>query len=339
MKEDYLNTVTAKLKNSFIDNNQLRDELEKVNTFRKIRLAYALKFRTHEGIDSILYRIRNGKGYADEFSFNNHNGAKTTLNIVLDSIASDIEPNVNGKKIYIPEHITYALPATEKQFTGQFPSGTCVTISKDLVFGIHWDNVEHNRIDLDLATITHKGKIGWDSAYRNDAASVLFSGDVTDARDGASELFYVKRQAKTSMIMTVNYYNYDKDTPVPYKIIVAKEQVSNMRKNYMVDPNNVVAVSNSIITRQQTILGLIVVTTEECRFYFTQIDIGKNITSSLDDNTRRSREYLFNFYEKSIDLNTVLEKAGAVLVDEIGENVIDLSPESLEKDSILNLLK
>ncbi len=47
MSEDYLNSITAKLKKGEkINKKKLEEELKKVNIFRKIRLAYALKYRT-----------------------------------------------------------------------------------------------------------------------------------------------------------------------------------------------------------------------------------------------------------------------------------------------------
>lgn len=46
MPEDYLNEITAKIKKGkIIDEDKLKSELKRVNIFRKIRLAYALKFR------------------------------------------------------------------------------------------------------------------------------------------------------------------------------------------------------------------------------------------------------------------------------------------------------
>jgi len=46
MKEDYLNCVTAKIKKGItIDEDKLKNELKKVNIFRKIRLLYALQYR------------------------------------------------------------------------------------------------------------------------------------------------------------------------------------------------------------------------------------------------------------------------------------------------------
>jgi len=345
MPEDYLNSITAKIKREEgIDYERLLSELGKVNTFRKIRLAYALKYRTKD-VDSILYKIRNGKGYATEFSFDNKDDAQVILNDVLNSIVKDISKNVKDKKIYIPDNITYTLPATEKQFTGNFPSGSYITIPKDMVFGIHWENVGSNRIDLDLSVISKDIKIGWDSSYRTEDKGILFSGDITDATkpNGATELFYIKRQIKSALILLVNYFNFNAEVEVPFKIIVAKEEVKDFKQNYMVNPNNIFAVANSIIKQQQKILGLAITTTDECRFYFAETYIGNSITSFNSKFIEHCRKYLFNFYEHTIKLNNVLEMAGAKLVSnkerfDIGLD-IDLSPESLEKDTILNLIK
>ncbi len=241
MKPDYLNDVTSLIKHgNEIDIDILRQELDQVNIFRKIRLAYALKFRTKEH-DSILYRIRNGKSYATDFSFFGQERVKEALNIVLGSIIEDISGKVTGKRIYIPEYMHYTLPATEKMFTGNFPSGSYVSIPSDMIFGIHWNNINHKRIDLDLSIINAGTKFGWDGNYRDGAGTILFSGDITDAggKNGATELFYVKRQSEASLIMFVNYYNFDASIEVPFKILVAKEQANRFKKNYMVDPNNI----------------------------------------------------------------------------------------------------
>lgn len=341
MSEDYLNGITAKIKKrEKISAVVLKKELSKVNVFRKVRLAYALKFRTKD-VDSILYKVRNGKGYATDFDFAEKNEAKQVLGYVLDSISKDVSKNVKGKKIYIPEFINYGLPATEKQFTGNFPSGTFVSIPKDMVAGIHWENVENRQIDLDLSLMSPEtGKIGWDSGYRSKDRDILFSGDITDAPipEGASELFYVQRQVKNAFILFVNYYNYDSKVKVPFKIVVAKKQLKNLSENYMVDPNDVISVAESTIDQKQEVLGLIVVTTKECRFYFAETSIGKSITSSDSEFAENSRKYLFNFYENTINLKDVLSGAGAKIIDDKEKADVDLSPENLEKDSILNLI-
>jgi hypothetical protein len=341
MKTNYLNDITAKLsRKETIYLDELKEELEKVNTFRKIRLAYALNYRTRE-VDSILYKIRNGKGYAKDFNFENKTEAKRIFGIVMKSIVKDLKKNVEGKRIFIPKDMVYALPATEKQFTGDFPSGTYVIIPKDMLAGIHWDNVGNHRIDLDLSLIsTDTGKIGWDRSYRTEDRTILFSGDMTDAQPplGACELFYIARQVDNALIMLVNYFNYDEGVEVPFKILIAKENLRDFGRNYTVNPNNVVCVAKSKIKERQKILGLIVVTETESRFYFSETNVGKSISSSDASYVENSRKYLFNFYTNAISLNEVLEMAGAEVVSDKSRKIdIDLSPETLEKDKIIKL--
>lgn len=344
MREDYLNMLTGMIKSGVpIIASQLDKELARVNTFRKIRLAYALNFRTKD-VDSILYKIRNGKSYAKSFDFPRNKAAKLNgiLTQVLSSIVEDMRPNVEGKHIYIPENLVYALPATEKQFTGNFPSGSYVVVPKDMIFGVYWEDVKEHRIDLDLSVINAEGtKYGWDANYRSGGATILFSGDMTEAHKGATELFYVAKQDPNSLIMMVNYFNFSERVPVPYKIIVAKRKLNTLEQNYMVNPNDVACIAKSKIDTKQKILGLIVTTPDECRFYFSESDIGNSISSYRNDYTVHSRKYLFTFYSNAISLNELLELAGAEIVTEKSEDVeidIDLSPETLEKDTIINLL-
>lgn len=339
MREDFLNSVTAKLcSGRVLDFDKLDRELNRVSVFRKVRLAYALKYRTKD-VDSIFYRVRNGKGYVKEFNYENKFQAGEVLNRVIDSIAQDVSKNVSGKKIYIPDHINYTLPATEKQFVGMFPSGTNVTIDNDMVFGVYWENVGRNRIDLDLALISIGGdKFGWDSFYRDKERNVMFSGDMTDANGGASELFYVKKQAKSSYLVTLNYFNHQEDVPVPTKIFVGSEKINKLNHNYMVDPNNIVVQTKTKLDKKQITLGFVDVDEDKSTFYFAECGVGNSITSGYNQYTKMSLDYLFNFYTNSISLKEVFEKAGAIFTTQ-EECDIDLSPEKLEKDTIISLLK
>ncbi len=340
-KTDYINSVTATLKRGWeIKSKDLKAELKKVNIFRKIRLAYALKYRA-DGADSIVYRVRNGKGYATDFDFVRGHEAVRCYKIVVDSIVESLSKSIKGKRVYIPDHITYALPSTEKQFTGFFPSGSYVSVPKDMIFGVHWEDVDGRGIDLDLSLINSDvGKIGWDSGYRTEDRSILFSGDITRAPkpNGASELFYIKRQKMSSFIFIVNYYNYDSSVDVPYKIMVGNGQPKRFCKNYMIDPNNVLATSGSTINQRQKVLGIVVTTTNECRFYFAETSMGKSITSSGSPFVEHARKYFFSFYKNAVSLNEILKKSGALMVGKDEKCDIDLSPENIEKDTIISLL-
>lgn len=336
MKGDYLNEVTARISHGSYDEKILRNKLENANAFRKIRLAYALKYRTNENADSILYKIRNGKSYVEEFDFDNKEVAQQAFEIVKGSIVSDLRKNVEGKKIFIPDNMIYALPATEKQFSGNLPSGTCVVVPNNIMFGIYWEDLENERVDLDLSMVNADIKIGWDSHYRTN--NILFSGDMTSAQNGATELFYVTKEANGAYVIYVNHYNRE-ENDVPFKTIVAKEEVNGpeLDKGHMIDPNDVVCSTNSVVKSNQQILGVVVIE-DDCRFYFSESQIFNSITS-MSPTSRNVVSYLHHFYTNTIDLNQMLVEAGAILSFSPSDCDINLLPEKVEKDTIINLFR
>ena len=224
------------------------------------------------------------------------------------------------------------------------PSGTYVSIPEDMIVGIHWANTKKYRIDLDLSLLSVSGKFGWDGAYRSRDGEILFSGDITDAPNGATELFYVKKRNESNHLMCINYYNYDEDTKVPFKIIVASEKPSDFGENYMVNQNNILANIQSGISTKQKVSGLLSVTPTGTKFYFIETALGNLISSRNNEYTKIARKYLINYNQNSIELKDILIKAGADVVSEStihrdkSDCDIDLSPESIEKDTILNLL-
>lgn len=342
MSEDYLNSVTAKLKNNKrIYLKELRAELDKVNIYRKIRLANALSYRLQD-TDSIVYRVRNGKGYASDFNFSpKKQKTQRILDVVVKSIADSLD--VKNKTFYIPEFVNYAVPATEKQFTGHFPTGSYITVPDNMIIGIHWFNTPNKRVDLDLALVGLKGKVGWDGAYRDD--DVLFSGDLTSAPrpKGASELFLIKKQIKEDKIMTVNYFNYWKDDEdeVEASIVVAHDKPKkSFSRGYLLNPNKVLGNAKINITRKQNVLGLVTCVDNENRFYFANVNIGNTISSYRNDSMIKTEKYFVNMVKSSLDLKSLLEKAGAKIVTEKPEKdeFIDLSPEAINKTTFINLL-
>ncbi|MEM7184922.1 MAG: hypothetical protein AAF518_28775, partial [Spirochaetota bacterium] len=64
LPQDYLNSITAQIKKGKLDRTELANGLQDASIFRKIRLAYALNHRLN-ATGSIVYKIRNGRGWAD----------------------------------------------------------------------------------------------------------------------------------------------------------------------------------------------------------------------------------------------------------------------------------
>jgi len=344
MPTDYFNSITGQIKNGELNLNVLKNKLKKPNIFRKIRLAYALSNRLN-AVDSIVYHIRNGRGWVTDFKWSKKLNKRTqkALDAVLKSTAKEIEKNVSDKTFFIPKNIHYALPATEKQFVGAFPSNSYITLPDDIIFGVHWFDVGDRWIDLDFSMISNGTKIGWNTFYRTDDSKVLFSGDLTSAPkpNGSSELFYIKKGGDTPYGLFLNYFNFDSSVKVPYKFFIANEEVDNLSKNYMVNPNNIIISCNMEMTEKQNNLGLLVFVKGENRFYFSNAAIGNSIASKDDDVTRKAREYTIATSQSPIKLETVLQMAGANVVNEKPEDneYVDLSPEVLDKTTIIKLFQ
>lgn len=345
LPQDYLNSVTSNIGKGKLDFAKLWTRLQTANVFRKIRLAYSLQYRLGWS-GSTVYRVRNGRAWATNLPWDtlmeNEGLLRQARDMVLKSIADDLQPNVEGQTFYIPANIHYALPATEKQYTGNFPTGTYVSVPEDLIFGIHWCDTTQ-RVDLDLSMVGTQGKLGWDGSYRSAKKSLLFSGDMTSAPApmGASELFYARNVDFVPQILMVNYYNFRPGAEVDCKILVAKEKPEKFDSNYMVDPSNLVATANIHITMRQNVLGLVANVEGENRVYFANTSIGNAISSYNNTYTHHAREYFKTCAFQTLDFRSLLVQAGANVVDSIpGEGeYTNLAPEALDKSTLINLVQ
>lgn len=336
MTPDPLNEVTARLARG--ESADL-STLDSASVFRKIRLAYALKYRSSEPT-SILYRVRNGKTWATDFKFSDPAAARDTYEVVLASLVGDISRNVAGKTIHIPQGVHYALPATERQFSGNLPSGTYVEAPKAMVCGVHWLNDVDHRIDLDLSMVDAGRKFGWDSSYRSGDGELLFSGDMTDAPppNGASEFYFLGRYLVGAFLVVCNFYNFDPAIKVPMQVIVAKQKSADKRCNFVADPNRILATTHTTMDAKQKVIGIAVATPEHRRFYFAEFDQGSRITSTAGGHVELARKFLLSYYLDAMDLSAVLGEAGATFVDVPETADIDLRPEAVDKTTFVRLL-
>lgn len=333
---DVLNSVTANIKSNSLDIKKLESKLKDVTIFRKIRLLNSLGFRLHNGT-SIVYRVRNGKGWAESFDWDvpkYKSDIVSAMKVVANSIKNNM--NVTGMTFYIPDGVGYALPVSEKQFIGNIPFGSYIKVPDNLLVSVHWENLPAHRVDLDFSAISLSGKIGWDSAYRTVSRSVMFSGDVTDAPapKGATETFYFGN-VTSLYVMNLNYFNFSDNCPVNAKLFISSHEVSSMSNNYTVNPNFIVSQANIRVDKKQSTLGLVF----DNAFYFYEMSASDRISSRLNDVTKHSIQYLLDNLTHRPRLSDLLISAGAVIVNKRPEEgeYVDLSPENLDKNTIIGL--
>lgn len=263
-----------------------------------------------------LYQIRNGKSWVK----NKHLTAKYNdivdyLNQISNKFAilkTVLNNRIHMDSLTVDDNspINYALPTTGKQFTGNIPHGSYINLpGQDLIFGIHWENYNGKRVDLDLSFTNNTGKIGWDSDRAR--RGQMFSGDVTQSENSATELLYLENVNEQWWSLNVNFFNREefdtktsKDYEFTFFIASPKDPYKNV-KNQMVKPDEIIYQTNITfedITRELS-LGNIV----DNMFVFDKISLSVDNTSDIvpDDLARLIKNRVISKYMLGkLDVNT-----------------------------------
>lgn len=391
LKRNILDCLTDT--NVNINVNELCSALDNVTIFREIRILNGVLYRLY-GNNNVVYKIRNGKSYVTNLPPKTQAYIKKLEDIsqiIKTHLVDRISINVKGKYVYIPNNITYAAPTSEKQFNGNIPAGSYIEVPRldDLVYGVHWTNLPgdgkhqsrgfygeikpngEERVDLDLKQMNKNEVFGWDASYRSSASDILFSGDITDAPapNGATELFYVGRNyGHGAFLITLNMFTSNtKDVPFEFVLAKAPANSSAIRKNYAINPNDIIEKIDMEIknTERQKVLGLITIG-DTVKFYFNDFSAGGDVrtprgcsTSTRNSITMGSFDYLRTYNMLQLKLNDLLKDAGAIVIDKPQYSIIqrtvmsdgtsqdsiqtmdadiDLSLSNITKDSLIRLL-
>lgn len=350
--------------------------LDKITIFREIRILNALKYRLSANSKSILYKIRNGKTYVEDLptniNANKYTAQRCLVDLVETHLKARVKEIVDSKTIYVPINTTYMAPTTEKQFLGNFPIGTSITLPRDknIVVGVHWKNGK-DRVDLDLHAYSRSGHFGWNASYYG-GNDVVFSGDVTDAPEpkGATECFYISHKAiNTSFLLKLKNFTANK-YDVPFEFIVASSDDDEIEKNYVINPNNILTKINLTMeydattnTRPDQDLALVEVLNDVIKITFVNYSADKTIAGFRNEILEKVISYTENYPLVQTTLNNLLETAECDLcnssvietmeevktINEDGEEEIlyrkkevpvdfDLSPEAVTKETFIKLL-
>ena len=350
--------------------NDLIDELNGVTVFREIRILnsirYTLEINKLEIDKPIVYRVRNGKVYAEdknEVLFNLYTMIKSHL---LDRLLTLLE----DKTVYIPDNVVYTAPTSEKQFIGNMPEGSYIELPRksNLVIGVHWLNLDDERIDLDLKMMNLSEHYGWNASYLSEKGNIVFSGDITDAPkpNGATEVFLVKyNNSKNSFLVKLNDFTQSKNE-IPFEFIIANCDNDTVDKNYVINPNNVLmrlnnkfekAMGNEVHASKT--LAYVEVDKDVVRVYFKNFEDVKGRVSVPEEVNKNIFKYTDRYSKVQLTLNDLLKQCGVEFtekpyieltqeVDVNGEILykkikkpvdIDLSVDTLTKDSIIKIFE
>lgn len=293
--------------------------------FKALIACYVRKDEFTEAAPAFVYRIRNGKSFVKEKRVGYH--SRQNYDILLRYISSRLD--LSDKKFYIPNFIKYALPTSEKMFVGNIPTGTKF-IGKKLAVGIYWEN-DWGARDLDLSGLNERGKVGWNSNYSQEG-ELMFSGDITDAPNGAVEYLYANNGLTLPTIVNNNVFSGKSDCD--YKIVVGKGD--KISRDYMMNPNKLMAEMKCKSVQKQTVLGLFL--PEKKKQSFVVLNFGSgHLRISRGQHSEMAIQALFLQWTNPFTLNKMIKHLGGELVSSPEEADFDLSIDSLERDTFIRI--
>ena len=288
-----------------------------------------------EGQSTFVYRIRNGKSWvakkAVSVSTCEHN-----YSFIINYLKSRIKGE--NKTVFIPEDIIYALPTSEKLFVGNIPTGTKF-LGKELAAGIYWENSWGAR-DLDLTGLNISGKIGWNASYNQQDQDLTFSGDITNAENGAVEFLRAGSNNNISPTLVMNnVYSGEKDAG--YKIVIGKG--SDVDRDFMMNPNKVMAEIRTESVQKNTVLGLFMQECDEIRsFTLLNFGAGNAHVSGESEVSVMATKALYEQWKNPLSLNDVLIECGYnVISTKNDETVLDFNLEfdTITKSTFIDLFQ
>ena len=316
----------------------VKKNVASISNFKKATLMQCIKMRL-VGQSGQCYVIRNGKmfvreGYAPQ---KDDDYLMRVFVILHDALIESLKSK--ACKVRYPKGLNLAVPTSEKNFIGNYPMGTSVEMGDDHnVVGIYWHN-DWGTNDFDLHYMSMDGdSYGWNAAYSksDEDKSVIYSGDITNAPNGATELMYIAGQAPDGKFQVCRYSGTSKTSQ--FKFFVARIDRAYTGNNDdgengpMVDPNDVVAeFMIPVDGYDQKNIAM----TVDNRFVLMELSAGERRVPSLT--LERVVVDKFRIKARSfLNLKEVLESAG-FLEAESDDDKMDLDLTQLTKDQLIGL--
>ena len=301
-----------------------------LSPFKTVSLLQTVRERMmfpDDGETKRMFVIRNGKAFTKPLVAGHYKGLKDYY-LELEKLLEDRLLQVLRPKactVRFPESVTLASPSSEKNFIGNYPFGSWYPLQGHNFFGIYWRN-EWGTHDFDISFVYLGGmKVGWNSAYNTGHA--VYSGDLTNADPEASEILYCKGTCDDGIIFC-NRYNGEQGSR--YRFFFGQEEIVELSRGYMVDPNNIVVNEDMTSVLRQSMLAAV------CGGKIFLMDLGmgnSRVSSGMD-----AADKVAILSRKAgcfLDLKQILLKAGFTEAAHDETPALDLS--DLRKDTLISL--
>ena len=289
--------------------------------------------------DIRLFQIRNGKIWVRE---EEKEGKVSDKICAASAIGVELHKrlkNYRGMTVYIPRGISYAVPYSEKQFSGAIPWGTAIgATDKENAFtiGVHWVNdPDESGCDLDLHAHTPTRHFGWNSDYISGDGEIIYSGDMTNAPapKGAAESFYINN-VNEPVILTLNAFNAKSNKQ--FQFFMTEGEDDKMRERATFDASKLISAPLPLAFADKSSLSLGIFDNKTFYVYGGNVaegavpsrDYPKFIEALLN---RMSSTYRFEALASALKINIVHEAPKDT-------PFLDLSPEALTVNTLLDFV-
>ena len=332
-----------------ISDEELQKQVDKLdNPFKIIKLLEVCMLNKQRSRGKV-YNIRNGKIWIDTKKVNREClyidkvAELLTERLVVGMALRLREENPNGyTAIKLPKNVVLTVPSSAKSFCGNYPYGSYIPMKTSSFVGVYWENAwGTNDFDISYQDI-YGMKIGWDGEYHDDG--VIYSGDMTNAQNGASEILKFSKEVPNGVV-TLNRYNgkdgskyimFAGSNSTDFK---SNENIMGSGKYFAVDPNDIKLTAEDRSFKKEQLIGII----DDSKLYPINFDYRESIVSERMENII---QILTQKAKCHISLETLLRSAGYLIEEDTSfyyehkgkiTKTIDLSNPTM--DQIINLIQ
>lgn len=352
-KKPRVKSVMANVVDSSVTVDMLTKSAENATIFQIVRAINVINERlSGYGQDAVPveYRIRNGYSWITEKSFNvNSSDLQVKLYTLVAILRAKTNANFKDKVVFAP--IDYKVPTSTKTFvTNSTPELTRIHVPGNVKIGVAWSK----DADIDLHARTIEGNsLGWNSGYRD--GGVYYSGDLTALNShGFAAEYMLFEDYKGTAILNVHPFNLRGNSELTLDIVISKDKNhSGIKSNVMTTFDDIVF-HDKLTVEPHKALSFAVVTKVEDGYDIILSSASEfgNHVHVPNMNTQDMRlQILKRKADTSIGIHDFAIHNGAVVTTDKAEfdayvkenevdtdNIIDLSPETMTQDKLIELL-
>ena len=353
-KKPRVKSVMANGVDSSVTVDMLTKSAENATIFQIVRAINVINERlSGYGQDAVPveYRIRNGYSWITEKSFNvNSSDLQVKLYTLVAILRAKTNANFKDKVVFAP--IDYKVPTSTKTFvTNATPELTRIHVPGNVKIGVAWSK----DADIDLHARTIEGNsLGWNSGYRD--GGVYYSGDLTALNShGFAAEYMLFEDYKGTAILNAHPFNLRGNSELALDIVISKDtDHSGIKSDVMTTFDDIVfhdkltvephkALSFAVVTKVEDGYDIIVSSASE---FGNHVHVPNMNTQDMRlQILKRKADTSIGIHDFAILNEAVVTTDKAefdayVKENEVDEdNIIDLSPETMTQDKLIELLE